>query len=401
MLTKDLSICRYDFQNQRIIPDRLTVQEHGHYLSLAEQMLSVYRNGTGLRRRDLHRRVQALFDAEPDCPQRRIDAFCRLLDEESTFDVTGQRAAPALRRQVWRTAAGYHPLVERADGLFESTVADVRQRLSAAIGRPWPDIENDLFADIIEFHRLKELTGFPTPRSLLSRYNVAQVQATLFSAVSMELQVTADFKRIFSAIRMARLMHTITRTAVGRYLLQIDGPASVLRETRRYGVQMAKMLPTLLACQGWRLQAVIETRHGWKLKLQVSDADRLQSHLPATAEFDSSIESEFARKWGNEPRNGWTLHREADFLHHGQKTFVPDFVFQHADGRRMFLEIVGFWTPEYIASRLATHAVFAEAPILLAIHHDALPHFTDRMSASRIIPYKTALLVAPVLEALG
>ena len=48
-------------------------------------------------------------------------------------------------------------------------------------------------------------------------------------------------------------------------------------------------------------------------------------------------------------RDGWQLIREGEILHEGQKTFVPDFTFRHEDGTQVFLEIVGFWTPEYLA----------------------------------------------------
>ena len=32
---------------------------------------------------------------------------------------------------------------------------------------------------------------------------------------------------------------------------------------------------------------------------------------------------------------------------------VSDFAIEHPDGRRAILEIVGFWTPEYLGSKLA------------------------------------------------
>jgi len=37
----------------------------------------------------------------------------------------------------------------------------------------------------------------------------------------------------------------------GQYLFRFDGPASVLRKTRRYGVAMAKFLPALIDFRGW------------------------------------------------------------------------------------------------------------------------------------------------------
>ena len=401
MLTKEHAISRYDFHRQQIIPDRLTTGEHAQYIGFAERMLEVYRKGSGQRRRELHRQVQAVFEDEPDCPQRRIDGFCKLLDDQSGYAEAGRRDAAKLRREVFRIAAKHHPLVTKADTLFEHCSEETQALIARTLGREWLEIRDELFADIIDFHRLENFPGYPNARALLSRYNVAQVQAALFSAVSMDIYATGDFKRILRAARLARLMHSIQRTGQGTYHIRLDGPASVLRETRRYGILMARFLPALISCTGWRMHAVVETRRGWKLSLDLSEQDRLQSHLPSDSEFDSSVEADFAEKWGDEVREGWSLEREGEFLYSGQKTFVPDFVFRHDNGKVVLMEIIGFWTPEYIESRLKTLAVFEGSPILLAIHESTSHHFKATGMESSIITYKTALLIKPVLEALA
>jgi hypothetical protein len=126
--------------------------------------------------------------------------------------------------------------------------------------------------------------------------------------------------------------------------------------------------------------------------------------LPPPEEFDSSVEETFAERWGGEPRDGWTLAREAEILHRGQHVFIPDFVFRHGDGRRVLLEIIGFWTPEYIEAKLKTLALFEGEPILLAVA-ETLTKSTDG-SASVAWPvgtifFKTALKIKDVLERLA
>ena len=99
-------------------------------------------------------------------------------------------------------------------------------------------------------------------------------------------------------------------------------------------------------------------------------------------EFDSDIESEFARKWGGEPRDGWSLAREADILHSDQRVFVPDFTFRHADGRKVLLEIVGFGTADYLTAKLRTLRLFSSTPILLAVAErltDQLPPLPPKL----------------------
>lgn len=403
MLTRELAIVEYS--GGRAFPDRLSRKQHAGYLAHAERMLAIYRNGAGRTRRELHRGVQAAFADEPDCPARRIGAFCKLLDDASRFDRDRRGQAAKLRREVFRRAAAFHPLVAAPDRMFEHDETKVKAAIAAELNTTWDDIDSRLFADVIEFHRLREFEGYADAAALLARYNVAQTQAALFDAEQMTVWAADDFKTILRYAKLARLMHTIRRAEDGRYVLRFDGPASVLRETRRYGAAMARFLPALLACHNWRMHALLRApARSWKNRLELSSADGLTSHLPPPEEFDSSLEEAFATRWGAEPRDGWTISREAEILHRGQHAFVPDFAFTHADGRRVLLEIVGFWTPEYVEAKLKTLALFAGEPILLAVA-ESISKSPDGAAPvawpEGTIFFKTALKVKEVLERLA
>jgi hypothetical protein len=300
---------------------------------------------------------------------------------------------------VFHLAAARHPLVRTADRLFGQEEGRVKAAIAQELGRPWEEIEGELFADVMEFHRLVEFPGYADGAALLARYNVAQVQVALFDAVSMTVWASEDFKIILRYAKLARLMHTIARGGDGTYCFRFDGPASVLRQTRRYGVAMARFLPALVACRGWRMHAVIRTRRrGFTLGLDLGAGDGLHSHLPPPDEFDSLVEEAFAGKWGPEPREGWRLVREGEILHRGQKVFVPDFVLRHESGKSVLMEIVGFWTPEYLQAKFATLQAFRDQPILLAVAESsgrALPEL-----GAQAIPFKTALGIKDVLERL-
>jgi predicted nuclease of restriction endonuclease-like RecB superfamily len=144
---------------------------------------------------------------------------------------------------------------------------------------------------------------------------------------------------------------------------------------------------------------VIRTRRkGWSASLDLSAADGLSSHLPTPEAFDSHVEESFAQKWGNEPRDGWTLLREGEILHSGQKVFVPDFALRHADGRIVLVEIVGFWTPEYLRAKLQTLAAFRDRRILLAVAARVKSQLPELPAEA--IAYRTSLAIKDVLERL-
>jgi predicted nuclease of restriction endonuclease-like RecB superfamily len=162
-------------------------------------------------------------------------------------------------------------------------------------------------------------------------------------------------------------------------------------------VNFARFIPALLACKGWKMTASLKTPWSQTAKLVLSDKDGFTSHLPAPNEFDSSLEESFAGKFGAE-RDGWQLIREGDILYDRQVTFVPDFTFRHKDGTQVLLEIVGFWTPEYLAQKRKTLQQFRHHKILVAIPEKCLRK--GATLTDNILTYKTALKVAPLMEIL-
>ena len=395
MLTSEHAILEFD--RGRAIPDRLVTGKHQHYSQYAQRMLEIYRNGAGRQRRELHRQVEAVFVDEADCPLRRIEAFCKLLDDKSVYQTDPRGHAAQLRLKVFSLAAKLHPLVTTPDRLFEHAETESKAQIAAELGIPWSEIEAGLYADVMQFQRLESFEGYPDGPALLSRYNVAQLQACLYRAESMTVEATTDFKTILRYAKLARLLHEIRPLGPSRYRLTLSGPASILRETRSYGVNFARFLPALLACKGWSLQAVIQTPWKTKARLELSDRDGFKSHLPPAEEFDSTVEEAFAAKFGPE-RDGWRLVREGEILHQGQSVFVPDFVFRHQDGTQVLMEIVGFWTPEYLASKRQTLRQFRQHHILIALPERSLRE--DATVGENVILYKTALKLQPVLDTL-
>ena len=395
MLTSEQSIV--EFKAGQAFTDRLTQSTHRHYLGFAEQMLSIYTNGIGQQRRQLHQKVEILFRDEADCPVRRIAAFCKLLDDKSTYQTDPEGNAAKLRIKVFSRAAESHPLVNQKDQLFEHTEKDVKEQIATELEVSWDEIEQNLYADVMEYQRLNEFEGYADALAFLSRYNVAQLQAALYRAETMTIWASDDFKTVLRYAKLARLLHEIKKIGPSKYEMILSGPVSILHESRRYGVNFAKFLPALLACKGWQMSATIKTPWNTTAKLNLSEKDGFSSHLPPPDEFDSSVEEVFAIKFGTE-RDGWQLIREGEILYENQTTFVPDFVFRHNDGTEVLMEIIGFWTPEYLAHRRETLRKFQHHNILLAIPESSLKVDADK--AKNVVPYKKALLLKPVMDAL-
>ncbi len=364
MLTRALGISRVE-QGQ-VSPDRLVRNRDAAYVPLAASMLDIYLQGIGLTREALHLRVERAACNILDAPPRRLAAFCKLLDDRSHFDVDRRGDAAKLRRFVFQFASKFHPLGVQADRLGGHSTLEVRKRLERVLQLSWDEIARRMYRDLPQNQRLLSFETFAAPADLLARYNVAQAQVALFDAIDMRIHASRDFKSILKYVKFAHLMHRVIAVEDG-YLIAIDGPVSLLHKTRRYGVAMAKFLPGLLSCRNWSAVATIRKPGFGPLLWRLSSQSGLTSHVNRPSDFDSSLEEELFSAWHRSDTQGWRLERESIVLEQGQVIFVPDFVAVSPSGKRVLIELVGFWTPEYLAHKRAQLERFSTTPILIVL----------------------------------
>jgi uncharacterized protein len=167
-------------------------------------------------------------------------------------------------------------------------------------------------------------------------------------------------------------MHIITRREQG-YRIELDGPLSLLRGTLRYGLKMAVFLPALALCRTWRMEAVIE-KAGKRLIFSLDDQSKLVSHFRRFPLFDSQLERDFAadfQKTFEQHSHDWQLARaDAVISLVRNEVMLPDFTLRNPNapgGREIHLEIVGFWTPEYLSKKIAKAAAAPSGNLILAV----------------------------------
>lgn len=363
MLRSEHVIVHYDFGNGRLIPDRLRRGRDDAYIEAADECIRVYRESIGRERQGLHREVEEVLARQMGCPPKRIGAFCKLLDDLGEF-TEARGVASKLRRKVFGFAAGLHPIVSQREGIFENTLEEARRSVCEQLGMSWEEIEAGLYADVVELQTLRTFNQDIDSIELLSAYNVRQTQGALYRASRVVVDATEDYKTILRHAKLAGLMHEILRLRRGQdrgYRFVFDGPASNLRETSRYGIRYASFIPKLLACRGWTLRADILGPGKRKFRMDLSPRDRLRSTLDPPDEFDSELEREVWDAWLANPVAGWEFERESELLHVGQMLLTPDFVLRElASGQTVYVEVVGFWTKEYLEEKERRLATFRE-----------------------------------------
>lgn len=120
--------------------------------------------------------------------------------------------------------------------------------------------------------------------------------------------------------------------------------------------------------------------------------------------FDSSIEHTFAETFASLETSyavdGWSLVREPEPLLLESSIFIPDFALTR-DARRIYMEILGFWTPSYRERKVQKLQQLQErGDIALAIPIEAREAFAAIAEHFPIVYYDGQLLATDVLQLL-
>ncbi len=217
-----------------------------------------------------------------------------------------------------------------------------------------------LYADLPERQKLSEFEELPATE-LLDLYNLAQAQALLYRSVEMRLEVEPQspegYRELFGAIKAYRLIHTIKGSPARGYEIRLDGPVSMFHRSQKYGIQMAVFLPALLLCQNWRMRAEISTKPGSVAYFELdSRQTQLRSSYMSAIGYANPVIEKFAESWQRH-ESLWELEPSREVIDLGASAFIPDFRIAHpSSGQEFYLEILGFWTPQYLEERLKEFA---------------------------------------------
>jgi uncharacterized protein len=250
----------------------------------------------------------------------------------------------------------------------------------------WSDSDDNLILD--HFHAID-------PKALVGWYNLSLMQTLLFNCTKLDFYISGglNWKRVLRSVKRLGLMYHLQQQPEqqqqqeNRIICSLEGPLSLFKLTDRYGTSLAKLLPSIIFSSdkrgggsssgewhldAWIVRKTMDGRKIYEFKISKNEIPQLLTDpylfLPPsipTAEkeakgsipynddyyFDSAVEEKFANRF-EQAETGWKLIREPDplVLSNGG-AFIPDFMFEKHD-KKIYLEIVGFWTKEYLERKV-------------------------------------------------
>jgi predicted nuclease of restriction endonuclease-like RecB superfamily len=343
MLTADLA---HSWQRgEQIRPHYVEPDEE--YVRAGEDLVALFESYEGRTRASLEESLQEYVGTGTD--YKILRGLIKLLTDRCEFETSSPVEPTEIRRAIFMKARLHHPVID------EESRARVFTESARELACDAASLDGALYADLPEN---QTLTSFETitPAELLDLYNVAQAQALLYRSVEMRLwlepQAAEGYREIFGAIKAYRLIHTVRGNSREGYEVRLDGPASIFQRSQKYGIQMAVFLPALLLCTGWRMRAEIQTKRGVAFFELTSKQTRLRSHYDSAGGYENPVIERLASVW-TRAAGVWSLEQSGEVIDLGDSAFIPDFVLRNAEtGARVFLEVLGFWTPEHLRDRL-------------------------------------------------
>ena len=351
------SLLPYSLHGETVVPHFLGEQDHPWLRALLDE----YERYVGRRETELRERLRAPLPCASPLGKRRLAVHV-------LGRLWGSRRPPVLPRHV-RAAV----FAEAARGAAPPDA--VLATVAARLGIDPAALAETLFADL-PGERLVAPPARPlSPGELALRVNLALAQALLFRATAVTIEVLGNARALVRHAKLQGLICTVAARGAsgcetaGDAVIELSGPFSLFRRTLLYGRALGTLLPLLAWCRRYRLDATCILRDR-PLELALRSGDPIVP-APEPRPYDSKLEERFARDFRRAAPD-WEVVREPAPVAAGTALVFPDFALERRGdaGRRWLLEIVGFWTPDYLARKLALYRAAGLPNLILCIDDD-------------------------------
>lgn len=351
----------------------------------------------------LQERIES-FESNND--YKLVRGLFALVERRCVFKNTSSVDSVFVRRALFEESS------KRGFALTDFERSEMVSKVASMMNLSVDDVENAMWSDF-EDNMVLEQFNPVNVKKLIAWYNLSLMQTLMFNCTKLEFYVNggANWKRVLRDVKRLGMMYHLQSDG-NDLLCSLDGPLSLFKMTDRYGTSIAKLLPSITASDRWRVKAwvVKKTMSGKKMyefELSSEQSPPLmnvydtQFERESNAVYDSSIEEKFANKF-EQFSNGWKITREPDPIIAEGKALIPDFVFEKYN-QRVYLEIVGFWTKEYLERKIqkllaSTKNKNNDIDMLIAVNEELACSKLSALPKERVIYYRNEVPIKPITD---
>lgn len=350
-----------------------------------DALLELFRAYQGRRRVELRERLTEPLGVR--APRQKLRLAVQVLEREVPDLQHSTLPSPEVRARVFRAAS------ERAPRAW------VLEQVARELGCEASEVERALLADLAGERKLGALPADFSAPQLALRVNRALVVHLLKRATLLRFTTRAPDSPLVARARRLGLIASTARGQLGGVVLEVSGPFSLFQRTSLYGRALASLLP-LSPGAGFDLLVHCQLQRAAAATFAISDDDPIfpgAGEPPAVEGAEARLARAFAGR-----RSPWRLEAAPAPLAVQGALLCPDFELVHRrDGaRRWCVELLGFWTPPYVADKLRLYAA-AGRRVLLCVDLGRRCSAAELAPTQGVLGYRGRLTARALLAALG
>jgi len=392
MLTSDLAL---NFRRGDKILPRLIKTDDAEYLGDAENIVAIFEEFSGKTRGELEKELDGYVGTGTN--YQILRGLIKLLDDRAEFETHAPAEPVEIRQKVFLEARKFQPVLPGSENKKE-----VLAIAAEKFGTDADSIFDNLYADLSAQQKLISFEKI-APRDLLNLYNLAQAQAILYKCVEMKIRVApsdaANYRAIFGWIKHFGLIHSVSGNSKIGYEITLTGAASLFHRSQKYGIQMSVFLPALLLCKNWKFRAEIANKQGGNLFYELtSEQTELVSNRFDEPEYKNPDIEKLEKNW-EKISSEWRLEKNKKVIDLGKTAFIPELVLISENGEKIYLDILGFWTPKSFQKKLAEFEAAKFKRFIIAASNELRGSREEVLSENEnVIFYKTKIEPKVLIE---
>jgi predicted nuclease of restriction endonuclease-like RecB superfamily len=352
------NLLKFKIKKGLMHPLFLKEDNYEHYL-LAEKALSFFKKNIGKEKSQID--IQELYYEVGD--DKLAGAFAYAIEHIYAYKPKPLKAIKKsplnLRLKLFELAGSVPPgfAIERSDFLLALKKIE-------GINLSLKELDEYLWSDDPKGYILSEGKENASPEKLIECYNFEVLDTLLanstlisFSTLGSEAMPKGTFaKNLIKHVKNLGLIYE-GRLEKDKVAIDVYGPISLFGRPTKFAWRLSalfhKALPILKSTKSWFIKIIVRLRKREAPFLIINeDLPKFKiKDFKVKPLFDSRVEESFYKIMSSVSK--YHVIREAEPLIFKDALIVPDFLFERKDGVKWYLEIIGFWRPEYTFKKKA------------------------------------------------
>ncbi len=313
------------------------------------------------------RRAALTYFKEPlsfSCPKVKLRTICKTIGDNWPVFSPLKLNFRKLRHEIFAAAGQSLKNTPSSSRWTNDALIIEAERLSLNV----EDVPKILFSDLADEKIFTPWSEDLSSRKLCLLANRSLLQSHLAKAKYITLNLKGHARAVVRQARLHGLLCNISShsDAFSNMEIFVSGPLALFRHTRLYAKALTSLLPILAWCHRFSMKIVCQKNADLYCLVVKSNDPIFPGEKPKM--FDSAIERRFFDDFSKAAPD-YEIVKEPEPIQAGSSLIFPDFRITHKRNleRTWIIEIVGFWTPEYLQSKFSRLKAAGITNLIVAI----------------------------------